>query len=109
MLEAMEEPDVAAAFNDKAIGGQLMPEDRKTLHNFAYYLKARKRKEIEEEAKRVEQEHHISEKGRMFVNQKTYDLHQALLMPMTEEERISLVKATIDSNLFLFLEYMEGH
>jgi hypothetical protein len=68
MLETMEEPDVAAAFNDEEIGPQLKPDDRKTLLNFAYYLKARKRKEIDEEAKRVEQEHQISEKGRMFVN-----------------------------------------
>jgi hypothetical protein len=68
ILEAMEEPDVAAAFNDERIGAQLKPDDRKTLHNFAYYLKARKRKEFDEEAKRVEQEHQISEKGRMFVN-----------------------------------------
>ncbi len=68
MLEAMDEPDVACVFNDETIGGQLNPDDRKTLHNFAYYLKARKRKEIDEEAKRLEQEHQISEKGRMFVN-----------------------------------------
>jgi hypothetical protein len=105
----MEEPDVAAAFSDEKIGPHLKAEDKKTLQNFAYYLKTRRRKDIEEEAKRLEQEHLISEKGRMFVNQKTYDLHQALLMPMTEEERATLVKATIDSNLFLFLEYMEGH
>ncbi len=49
MLETMDEPDVAAAFNDDAIGPQLKPDDRKTLLNFAYYLKARKRKDIEEE------------------------------------------------------------
>jgi hypothetical protein len=30
-------------------------------------------------------------------------------MPMTEEERVSLIKNTIDSNLFLFIEYMEGY
>ena len=51
----------------------------------------------------------ISEKGRIFVNQKTYDLQQALLMPMTEEERKKLIRDTIDTNLFLFLEYMEGY
>ena len=68
MLEAMDDPDVAAAFNDETIGVQLKPDDKKTLHNFAYYLKARKRKELDEESKRVEQEHQISEKGRMFVN-----------------------------------------
>jgi hypothetical protein len=105
----MDEPDVAAAYSDEKIGPLLQQEDKKTLHNFAYYLKTRRRKDYEEEAKRIDQEQIISEKGRMFVNQKTYDLHQALLMPMNEEERVSLVKATIDSNLFLFLEYMEGH
>jgi hypothetical protein len=68
MLEAMDEPDVAAVFNYETFVGQLNPDDKKTLHNFAYYLKARKRKEIDEENKRVEQEHQISEKGRMFVN-----------------------------------------
>ena len=30
-------------------------------------------------------------------------------MPMTEEERQRLIKDTIDTNLFLFLEYMEGY
>ena len=109
LLETMDEPDVAAAYSDEKIGPLLQQEDKKTLHNFAYYLKTRRRKDYEEEAKRIDQEQIISEKGRMFVNQKTYDLHEALLMPMNEEERISLVKATIDSNLFLFLEYMEGH
>jgi hypothetical protein len=43
----------------------------------------------------------------MFVNQKTYELHQALLMTIEEAERVALIKSTIDSNLFLFLEYME--
>ena len=28
---------------------------------------------------------------------------------MTEEERKKLIKDTIDTNLFLFLEYMEGY
>jgi hypothetical protein len=43
----------------------------------------------------------------MFADQKTHDLHQALLMPMERAERAELIKSTIDSNLFLFLEYME--
>jgi hypothetical protein len=30
-------------------------------------------------------------------------------MPMSEEERAELIKATIDRNLYLFLEYMEGY
>ncbi len=50
-----------------------------------------------------------SEKGRLFVSQKTYDLQQALLMQLTEEERTKLIKDTIDTNLFLFLEYMEEY
>jgi hypothetical protein len=44
-----------------------------------------------------------------MVDQKTYDLHQALLMPMGEIERKQLIKDTVDTNLFLFLEYMEGY
>ncbi len=43
----------------------------------------------------------------MFADQKTHDLHQVLLMPMERAERAELIKSTIDSNLFLFLEYME--
>jgi hypothetical protein len=45
----------------------------------------------------------------MLLNQKTYDLHQSLLMPMTEDERIKLIKDSINSNIFLFLEYMESY
>jgi hypothetical protein len=51
----------------------------------------------------------ISERGRAFINEKTYQLHQALLMPMSEDERKRLIKETIDTNIFLFLEYMEGY
>jgi hypothetical protein len=46
----------------------LMPEDRKTLNNFVYHLKSRRRKYDEEEAKRTEDEKQISEKGIMFVS-----------------------------------------
>ena len=91
------------------MGKELKPEDRKILANFVYHLKLRRRKDGEEEIKRQEQERLISERGRIFVSQKTYDLQQALLMPMTEEERKKLIKNTIDTNLFLFLEYMEGY
>ncbi len=45
----------------------------------------------------------------MLLNKKTYDLHQSLLMPMTEDERIKLIKDSINSNIFLFLEYMESY
>ncbi len=30
-------------------------------------------------------------------------------MPMDQAERVALIKSTIDSNLFLFLEYMESY
>jgi hypothetical protein len=45
----------------------------------------------------------------MYVNQKTLELHQALMMPMSGLERRELVKDIIDTNLYLFLEYMEGY
>ena len=45
----------------------------------------------------------------MLLNQKTYDLHQSLLMPMMEDERVKLIKDSINSNIFLFLEYMESY
>ena len=51
LLDSMDEPDVAAAFTDPKIGEQLKPDDKKALHNFAYHLKARRRKEKEEEAR----------------------------------------------------------
>ena len=51
----------------------------------------------------------ISEKGKLLVNQKIYDLHQTLLTPMGEIERKQLIKDTVDTNLFLFLDYMEGY
>jgi hypothetical protein len=56
----MEEPDTSAAFNDKEIGSLLQPDDRKVLNNFVYHLKSRRRKEDEQEAKRIEQEKLIS-------------------------------------------------
>jgi hypothetical protein len=108
-LEGMDDPEVAAVFQDPELGKVLKPDDRKALTNFVYQLKLKRRKDGEEETKRQEQERLISERGRIFVNQKTYDLQQALLMPMTEEERKKLIKDTIDTNLFLFLEYMEGY
>jgi hypothetical protein len=79
------------------------------LQNYVYNLKIRRRREDEEEARRIEKEQLISEKGRMLLNQKTYDLHQSLLMPMTEDERVKLIKDSINSNIFLFLEYMESY
>jgi hypothetical protein len=30
-------------------------------------------------------------------------------MPMTEEERVKFIKDSIESNIFLFLEYMESY
>ncbi len=45
----MQEPEVDSVFADESIGKLLKPEDRKTLVNFAYNLKSRRRKEEEEE------------------------------------------------------------
>jgi hypothetical protein len=108
-LELMQDPDVNAAFKNEELAQVLKPEDRKALSNFVYHLKSRRRKDDQEEAKRSEDEKQISEKGRMFVSEKTFDLHQALLMPMCETERENLIKDTIDTNLYLFLEYMENY
>jgi hypothetical protein len=83
----MDEPDVDSVFKDENVGKLLKPDDRKILINFAYNLKSRRRKEEEELSSRAQQERVISEKGKMFVNQKTYELHQALMMPMSEVER----------------------
>ena len=67
-LESMEEPEVKAAFDDPDLGPSLRQEDRRVLTNFVYHLKARRRKDGEEELKRTEQERLISDKGRIFVN-----------------------------------------
>jgi hypothetical protein len=64
----MEDPDVTAAFENEDIGKQLRAEDRKTLSNYLYHLKARRKKEEEDEAKRTEQEKMISEKGKLLVD-----------------------------------------
>jgi hypothetical protein len=64
----MEEPDVSAVFEDEDIGKHLKAEDRKTLSNYLYNLKSRRKKEDEDEAKRAEQERVISEKGKLLVN-----------------------------------------
>jgi hypothetical protein len=50
----MDEPDVDKVFADEAVGKLLKPDDRKTLINFAYNLKSRRKKEDEEESKRVQ-------------------------------------------------------
>jgi hypothetical protein len=109
MLEGMDEPDLAAVLNDQHIGSQLQPGDKKKLENMVYYLKMKRKKEKEDQEKKLEQDHLISEKGMMFVSQKTFDLHQALLAPVTEEDRVKLIKSTIESNIFIFLEYMETY
>ncbi len=71
----MPDPDIEAAFNDDNIGKLLKPEDRRPLYHFIRNLKGKKQKLAEEETKRADQGHLISEKGLMYVNQKTYDLH----------------------------------
>ena len=51
----------------------------------------------------------ITEKGKTYVNQETFELNHALLMLRTESERQQLIKDTIDSNIFTFLKYMETY
>jgi hypothetical protein len=109
LLESMESPELSAVYADESIGTMLTPEDKKPLTNFIFYLKQKRKKHEEDEAKKQEEEKLNSEKGRLFVSQKTYDLQQALLMQLNEEERTKLIKETIDTNLFLFLEYMEEY
>ena len=67
-LELMQDLDVNSAYQNEDLAKVLMPEDRKTLNNFVYHLKSRRRKYDEEEAKRTEDEKQISEKGIMFVS-----------------------------------------
>ncbi len=64
----MSDPDVEAPFKDELIGTLLCPEDRRPLYHFVRNLKGRRHKLAEEEAKRTEQVHLISEKGLMYVN-----------------------------------------
>ncbi len=49
------------------------------------------------------------ERAQRYTNQLIPDLHRALLTPQTEKERAALIKAKIDDNLFLFLDYMENY
>jgi hypothetical protein len=105
----MKEPDIAALYEDEELGLNLKQEDKRPLQNFVYHLKLKRQREAEEDKKKSEEDRLISEKGRAFINEKTYQLHQALLMPMSEDERKRLIKETIDTNIFLFLEYMEGY
>jgi hypothetical protein len=109
LLESMEAPDLSGVYADEAIGKLLTPEDKKPLSNFLFYLKQKRKKHEDDEAKKQEEEKMNSEKGRLFVSQKTYDLQQALLMQLNEDERKNLIKETIETNLFLFLEYMEEY
>ena len=60
----MQDPEVNAAFKNEELAQILKPEDRKSLNNFVYHLKSRRRKDDEEEAKRTEDEKQISEKGK---------------------------------------------
>ena len=62
-LEAMEDPDVNAVYQDGELSQGLKPDERKALSNFVYHLKLRRRKEEEEESKRCEQQRVISERG----------------------------------------------
>ena len=55
-LELMQDPDVNAAFQNEQLSKILKPEDRKTLSNFVYHMKSRRRKDNQEELKRSEDE-----------------------------------------------------
>ncbi len=105
----MEIPDLSGVYADDSLGRMLKEDDKKPLQNFLFYLKLKRKRQADENAKKEEEEKLNSEKGRLFVSQKTYDLQQTLLMQLTEEERTKLIKDTIDTNLFLFLEYMEEY
>jgi hypothetical protein len=86
---------------------ELTDENIKQLSIFIRNLKFKRKKEREELAQRQEQELTYEEKGKYFVAQKTNELQQSLLMPMTKEERTALIEDSITQNLWLFLEYME--
>jgi hypothetical protein len=43
------------------------------------------------------------------VNLKIHDLHQALLFPQNEKERIDVIWQKIEENPFNFYEYMENY
>ena len=64
--------------------------------NFITNLKYKRKKDKEELAQRQEQELTDEEKGRYFVAQKTNELQQSLLMPMSKEERITLIENSIN-------------
>ena len=64
--------------------------------NFITNLKYKRKKDKEELAQRQEQELTYEEKGRYFVAQKTNELQQSLLMPMSKEERITLIENSIN-------------
>ncbi len=91
------------------MGSRLKETDKRALSNYIYQLKLKRKKQEENEKKRSELGAQMSEKGINILGQKTYELQQALLMPMEENERWSLIKDSIEKNLYLFLEYMEGY
>ena len=64
--------------------------------NFITNLKYKRKKDKEALAQRQEQELIYEEKGRYFVTQKTNELQQSLLMPMSKDERIALIENSIN-------------
>jgi hypothetical protein len=109
LLEAMESPDLQNVLDRDEMRDTITQDDQKLLLYFLANLRTRRKKEREVEVKRQELQHHISEKGKNFINQETYELHQSLLMQVTESERQQLIRLTIDNNIFMFLKYMETY
>ena len=102
-------PDFAVIIKREEFADKLTNDDKKVLQVFITNLKSRRKKEANEESKRQDQERQMNEKERIILNKKTDDLQQALLMAISEEERSKLIKNTIDTNLFLFLQFMENY
>ncbi len=105
----MEAPDLNAVISREDLRELLSPEDKKLLQYFIVNLRARRKREKEAESKRSDMQHGITEKGRNFVGQETYELHQDLLMRITEAERAQLIREAIESNIYMFLKYMETY
>ncbi len=88
---------------------ELTVDQIKQLKSFVYNLRNKaKRKLLEsEKAEIVEQD--MTERTKRFVNQKLFDLHNAILLAQSADERASIIRDKIDENQFNFLEYMDNY
>ena len=68
LLEEMESPDLQAVMARDEMRGSVTPDDLKLLQYFIVNLRTRRKKDREAESKRLELQHHITEKGKNFVN-----------------------------------------